>query len=181
MTRARVPRDGWVLLEMLLALTIFVFTAMTVLGSIAQGIAAADRTRARSQAVDLARSTMAKLEAGLGTMQNLAGPVPAWEPVADADTPLDSEVDFGFSDTPPPPSLWEVEIDSLPSQFSGLTQVTVTAIKRPAPDSDRVIASYTLHQLVRLMPEQPDDVGAIDDISGAASRGSRFGPAGGAP
>ncbi|MBK7406072.1 MAG: type II secretion system protein [Phycisphaerales bacterium] len=170
---------GWVLLEMILALTIFIFTALTVLGSIAQGIAAAERTRSHAQAVDLARSTMAKLEAGLGTMQNLAGPVPAWEPDAAPTDGADGPGAGGFSDTAPPPSLWEVEIDSLPSPFSGLTQVTVTVVKRPAPDSERVVASYSLHQLVHLLPERQDSVGETDPITTEGARGGRFAPTGG--
>lgn len=153
---------AWVLLELLLALTIFVFTAIAVLGAIAQGISGAERNRNQMQAVDLARSTMAKLEAGLGTMQNLAGPVPAWEPPLTAETPFEDSTGTGFSETLPPPSLWEVEIDTLASDFPGLTHVTVTAVKRPAPDSEQVVVSFTMHQLMRLGPDVQDSVGAAD-------------------
>lgn len=164
--RARAGR-GWVLLEMLLALTIFVFMSIAVLGSVTQGIAGAERTRDRTRAVDLARTTMAKLEAGLGTVQNLAGPVPPWEPPLGGEGLTDESAVFGFGDAPPDPSLWEVEIDTLPSEFPGLTHVTVTAVKRPVPESPRVVASYSLHQLVRLGPDTADAVGGADAIGSA--------------
>jgi type II secretory pathway pseudopilin PulG len=165
MTRVRSRGGGWVLLELLLALTIFVFTAISVLGAVSQGIAGAERTRDLAQAADLARSTMAKLEAGLGTIQNLAGPVPAWDPAAATDAEF-SELGAGSSDSPPLPSLWEIEIDTLASEFPGLTHVTVTAIKRPIPESERIAASFALHQLVRLGPDAAD---AADPLLGSGS------------
>jgi type II secretory pathway pseudopilin PulG len=172
-------RTGWVLLEMMVSLTIFVFVALTVLGAIGQGITAAERTRDRTRAVDLARSTMAKLEAGLGTAQSLAGPVPLWEPPLDADAPFDEAEDGGFSEIAPAPSAWEVEIDTIPSEFPGLTHVIVTAVKRPSPESEETTASYTLQQLVHLAPEVEDTVGELDDIAAGATRGAPVGgPAG---
>lgn len=178
MRTARDDRPGWVLLEMMVSLTIFVFMALAVLGAIGQGLSAAERTRDRTQAVDLARSTMAKLEAGLGTVQNLAGPVAAWEPPLDPEAPFDETAGFGFSEIAPMPSPWEVEIDTLPSEFPGLTHVIVTAVKRPSPESDRVVASYTLQQLVHLAPEVEDTVGEIDDIAAGAMRGAPSGGSG---
>jgi hypothetical protein len=162
---------GWVLLEMLLALTIFVFTAVAILGAVSQGIAGAERTRDRARAVDVARSTMARLEAGLGPVQSLSGPVPPWEPPPGDGAESESIADV---DGPPAQALWEVEIDTEPSDFPGLTHVTVTALKRPVPESERVAASYSLHQLVRLGPEIRDSVGALDAIgaAGAASPGA---------
>ena len=170
---------GWVLFEMMVALTIFIFMAVAVLGAVNQGLMSAERTRDASKAADLARSTMAKLEAGLGTVQNLAGPVPAWEPTLDADSgadvPFDESAPSGFSEEPPVDSLWEVEIETLPSEFPGLTHVTVTAVRRVSELSERVAASYTLHQLVRLAPETEDSVGELDDI------GASVAPPGGRP
>lgn len=164
---------------MMVSLTIFVFTALAVLGAVSQGISTAERTRDRTKAVDLARSTMAQLEAGLGTPQSLAGPVEPWEPEPDPDAPFDEHADLGFSDVAPPPSLWEVEIDTVPSQFRGLTHVIVTAVKRPSPESDLVSVSFVLHQLVRLAPEAEDTVGELDDIAAEAIRGAPSGPMGG--
>ncbi len=175
----RQSRCGWVLFEMMVALTIFVFTALAVLGAVSQGIATAESTRDRAKAVDLARSAMAKLEAGLGTPQSLAGPVLPWEPEPDPDAPFDEHADFGFSEVAPPPSLWEVEIDTIPSEFRGLTHVIVTAVKRPTPESDRVAVSYVLQQLVRLAPETEDTVGELDDIASEAIRGTPPAPTGG--
>jgi hypothetical protein len=126
--------------------------------------------------VDLARTTMAKLEAGLGTVQNLAGPVPAWEPQLAA-----AGEGTGFADTPPAPSLWEVDIETLSSAFAGLTHVTVTALKRPAPESDRIVASYSLHQLVRLVPDSADTVGGLDATGRVSMPADALGAQGGGP
>lgn len=158
---------GWVLLEMLAALAMFVMTALAVLGAIDRGLRSAERTRDQARAVDLARSTMTKLEAGLGTVQSLAGPVPAWEPglePVDPGAPFDESAAGGFSETPPAPSLWEIEIDTMRSEFPGLTHVTVTAAKRASPDGEAVVASWSLHQLVRLGPEGEDSVGELDEM-----------------
>lgn len=164
-------RSGWVLLEMMVALAIFVMTALAVLSAVDRGLSGADRTRNAARAVDLACSTMAKLEAGLGTPQTLSGPVPAWEPPLTSDGPFDESVPGGFSETLPPDSLWEVEVDTIRSEFSGLTHVTVTVIRRASPDSDVLLASYTLHQLVRLAPEGDDVVGETDEMSIGPARG----------
>ena len=169
-------RRGWLLLEMMIALAIFVGTAFVVLGSIGQGISAVQRTRERARAVDLARSTMAKLEAGLGTATNLSGPVPAWqasdEPADGADQ-FDENAVAGFADAPAPPTLWEVEVSTIPGQFPGLTHVAVTVVKHDAPDSDGVAISFTLHQLVRLATAPADSVGGVDALTTKAEKGAR--------
>ncbi len=171
-------RHGWLLLEMMIALAIFVGIAFVVLGSLGQGVASAQRTRDRARAVDLARSTMAKLEAGLGTPANLSGPVPAWapddEPTDDASVgagvgPAQS---VGFDESPRQPTLWEVEIDTLPSDFDGLTHVTVTVVKHDVPESDIAVVSYTLHQLVRLSAQADDSVGEVDALTREAIEGA---------
>ena len=176
-------RRGWLLLEMMIALAIFVGTAFVVLGSIRQGISAVQRTRERARAVDLARSTMAKLEAGLGTATNLSGPVPAWQASdasADADgaAPFDENAAAGFADAPAPPTLWEVEVSTLPGQFPGLTHVAVTVVKHDAPGSNGVAISFTLHQLVRLATAPADSVGGVDALTTQAEEGARSGSSG---
>lgn len=167
---------GWILLEMTIALTVFVFSAFAILGAMGQGVNRAERTRDQAKAVELARSALAKLEAGLGTPQNLAGPVPAWTPESDPGESFDENADVGFDESLPEPTLWEIEIDTLPSDFAGLTHVSVTAVKRPTPESDRVTASFTLHQLVRLSAGDADVVGDLDDISREAGAGVRSSP-----
>ncbi len=170
MRTARIAR-GWVLLEMMVSLAIFAMTALAVLAAIDRGLSSAERTRGQAQAVDLATSTMVKLEAGLGTVQNLAGPVPAWEPPLVSDGPFDESAPGGFSETLPAESLWEIEIDTIRSEFPGLTHVTVTVVKRASPDSESLVASYTLHQLVRLADAEEDVVGELDEIAIEAMQG----------
>lgn len=162
---------GWVLLEMMVSLAIFAMTALAVLGAVDRGLSSAERTRQQARAVDLATSTMAKLEAGLGTVQNLAGPVPAWEPPMVSDGPFDESAPGGFSEVPPAESGWEIEIDTIRSEFPGLTNVTVTVVKRPSPNSDSLVASYSLHQLVRLANPEDDVVGELDEMAIEAMKG----------
>lgn len=162
---------GWVLLEMMVSLAIFVMTATAVLSALDRGLSSAERTRDRAKAVDLALSTMVKLEAGLGTVQSLVGPVPAWEPPLVSEGPFDESAPGGFSETIPEDSMWEVEIDTMRSEFPGLTLVTVTVVKRAGLDSESLVASYTLHQLVRLGDEDADTVGELDDMAVEASQG----------
>lgn len=168
-------RRGWVLFEMMVALTIFIFTSIAVLGAVSQGLAAAQRTAYQSKAVDLARSTMSKLEAGLGTVQNLSGPVAAWEPGTDGEASSDGSFDesspANFADTPPEDSPWVVEIDTVPSQFQGLTHVVVTVVRHASAESDVVVASYSLHQLVRIAPKEDDSVGGLDEIGSSVPSG----------
>lgn len=171
MTRGVRTGGGWVLLEMMVALAIFVLTALAVLGAVDRGLTSAGRTRDYAKAVDLATSTMAKLGAGLGTVQSLSGPVPPWEPPLVSDGPFDESAPGGFSETAPVDTGWEVEVDTVRSEFAGLTHVIVTVVKRPNPDSESLDVSYTLHQLVRLGDEGEDVVGELDDMAVEALRG----------
>jgi hypothetical protein len=164
---------GWVLLEMLVALAVFTMTALAVLGAMDRGLRSAERTRDSARAVDLARTTMAKLEAGLGTVQSLSGPVPAWSPGLAGGAGFEDEAPAGFEESLPAESLWEVQIETRRSEFPGLTVVLVTAIKRAAPSSERVRASYTLGQLVRLGADEADTVGEFDDLGLTGPGGGR--------
>lgn len=163
---------GWVLLEMMISLAIFVMTAIAMLSAMDRGLSSAERTRDQAKAVDLAVSTMVKLEAGLGTVQSLVGPVPAWEPPLASDEGMfDESAPGGFSETIPEDSMWEIEIDTVRSEFPGLTNVTVTVLKRAGVGSESLVASYSLHQLVRLGEESEDTVGELDDMAVGVSRG----------
>lgn len=172
----RARRRGALLLEAVLAVSIFVAFSIAILGLVGDSASALARARDETRAADLARSAIAKLEAGIANARTLAGPVPRWE-----EDPTTREGDDasgpegeggGFSDAPPTPSLWELQIETDRSPFEGLTHVTVRAFKRASPDSDRTVASYTLRQLVRITADAEDRAGEEDALGEAARRGA---------
>jgi hypothetical protein len=114
---------------------------------------------------------MARIEAGLETPQTLNGPVRAWQPDEGAAAPDGGPRGSGVLDMAPADSGWELQIDTEPSQFRGLTRVTVKALKRASEGSDQTEASYTLRQLVRLGGKGEDTAGSADSLADEAKRG----------
>ena len=64
-------RTGAVLLELLVALAIFVIAATTLLGTFGDVLASIGRDTTTARAVDLARTRMSEIEAGLITVEDL--------------------------------------------------------------------------------------------------------------
>lgn len=159
---------GAVLLEVLLSLALLVAAGLTIIGLASQAAGSVERSRDRALALDLARSAMAEIEAGISRPETMGGPV-------------ESRVGVGE---------WGIEVETEPSQFTGLTLVKVRAIRYAAAGSEAEESSVTLQQLVRLGEETgagsaEDPAGADLGASGGASRpspdrpGQRPGPAGG--
>lgn len=176
MIRRPDSRGGMLLLEVVLAIAVFVMASIAILSIVRGGVDSLRHTRDAVRACDLARSAMARIEAGLDTPQSLAGPVPLWEDDAEA---WEADELLGgpggpatqFADAPPRPSLWEVEVETEPSSFPGLTAVTVRAFKRASPSSDTLTADYALRQLVRMVSKGDDKAGEPDELSERAGRG----------
>jgi hypothetical protein len=145
-------RRGGMLLEVILALAIFVVAGGAILNLISQTMTGLERSQLAARAADLARSAMAKIEAGIETAQTLNGPV---ERSAEGAASVGGEG-------------WELEIDTEPSQFRGLTRVTVNAVKRA---EDRLETEYRLVQLVRLGGKGEDRAGEEDAIAEKAREG----------
>lgn len=61
-------RRGSILLEVLLAIAVFAFAGVVVLGAMQETVAAGARAARRALAMDMARSRMAELEAGVGDL-----------------------------------------------------------------------------------------------------------------
>jgi len=130
-----------VLLECVLALALFVACGLAVMAMMDRAAASVAHTRDAEVAVDIARTAMAKIEAGIATPETLNGPVPAWR----------DENDATFDDSLPTGAAWNLEVNTEPSQFAALTKVSVRAY-RQLPGSEQELSSFTLHQLVRLGP-----------------------------
>lgn len=150
-----VRRRAGILLEVMVALAIFVAAAIAVLAMVDRSAASLAEARRQRAAVDLARSAMSKLEAGLATPETLNGPVPAWS----------EENSETIGDAPAAPSGWELRISTEPTSFAGLTLVTVEAV-RASQAGDRVLTSFTLRQFVRLAGSGPVAVSAEADSGG---------------
>jgi hypothetical protein len=159
--------SGAVLLETVIAVAMLLMAAITILGAVNQGMVVMERSRLALRAADLARSAMAEIEAGIATPETLNGPVRAEAaPTAtDGDEPPRE-----LSDSLPPETGWELEIGVSPAPFTGLSKVTIQALKRRG---EAIEASYTLHQLVRLTAEVDDRAGEAGDLSRESERGSR--------
>ncbi|MCE7973015.1 MAG: hypothetical protein DYG92_01630 [Leptolyngbya sp. PLA1] len=133
-------RRGGVLLEVLLALVLFVSAAMATLSLVDRLIENSYTLEQRRIAADLARSAMARLEAGLATPETLSGPV------------RPEEGDAGVAAI----SDWVLDVQTETSPFSELTNVSVTAMLAPGGDVEHPKTSFTLRQLVRLARRQPE-------------------------
>ena len=68
-------------------------------------------------------------------------------------------------------SGWELEVLTEPSEFEGLSVVSITAMRVDLTTGD-ISISHTLHQLVRLRDDTEDIVGEIDPLMEAAERGA---------
>ncbi len=161
-------RRAWVLLEVILSLSIFTMAALAVLSVMGQAARNVEIARMQVHGLDLARSAMARMEAGLKSAEELRGPAGAWsqfeaQPGAEA-----------FEDDLPEPTGWELEIETEPSQFVGLTLVSVTAMRRDEASGETSFATR-LTQLVRLSAAVEDSIGERDEISVEAERGARSG------
>ena len=185
MNSPRTHHRGAILLEVILALSIFVTSGLAILTLVTQSTSRLTAIRDNETAADLARSAMAQIEAGLATPESLLGPVPDWLETESGQAMVESELmrgaagggsggldmNVGTSEGPagaPASGLqgevddWVLEVESNPSQFEGLTTVTVTAVRGDGADAG--VVRYSLTQLVRLSSDEADSVGQFDPL-----------------
>jgi len=126
------PRAA-VLFEMLLSLSLFAGAAAFTLAAVRSAFHTLDQTRRRQEAVDLARSRMGELEAGLISLADLRGGA------------RDSRIEG-----------WTFDIKSSRTSFRDLTLVELT-VHEDAEAASSGQMSYTLRQLVMLRGENTPD------------------------
>ena len=141
-TRPR-PRTGAVLFEVVLAIALFVGAGAFALASVKSVFAALDRSRREQELVDLARTKMAELEAGMINMNDLRGEASASEGSASANERI-NKLAQGQG------SRWSLNVQASRTEFTGLTLVELTASETDVsvPEAERL--SYTLRQLMPL-------------------------------
>lgn len=113
-------RRGAILFEMLLALGVFTTAAALTLRATGHGLDAVRRAQERRLALDVARSKLAELEAGLVTLTQLRdGEVPS---LGSLEPPPFGETRPGGMDL----ARWRFDVRTEPTPFSGLTLVTLS-------------------------------------------------------
>jgi hypothetical protein len=127
---------GGVLFEVLLAVAIFAGAAAFTLGCMRSVLATLDRTRRQQQAVDLAQSTFAQLQAGLISIASLGD---QGNSIAEGD-----HHDRASSATSP---QFTIDVKVQRSEFTDLSLVELTVREQSTADD---AAHYTLRQLVSL-------------------------------
>jgi hypothetical protein len=153
----RVPPRGGVLFEVLLAVALFAGAAALALGCVKSVFSALDRTRREQEAVDIARSRMAELEAGLINLADLRG--------QSVDTIGSYTMQGSDAAGAVNPARWAVDVKTQRTEFTGLSLVELTVREDVPPsmadDVDRM--TFTLRQLMPLRRDdaeeyQPDEM-----------------------
>lgn len=148
-------RGGGILFEVVLALALFGGAAAFTLGAVRSVFDSFDEMRRREEAVDLARTKIAELEAGLVTLSDLRSGIV--EPASGAAR-----------------HAWTFDLKTHRTAFTGLTLVELTvredAASRGQPAEANPV-SFTLRQLVALRESDVPDY-EQDDMT-AAPRGRK--------
>lgn len=147
-------RRGALLLEVLLSIALFAGASAFALGAARSVFDALERSKRQQEAVDIATSKMAELEAALITVRDLRsqwmGQIGTYEPDLNFDASNDSR-------------YWEIDVQTYPSEFAGLNlvELTVTEVTDAMNDGINFVPmSYTLRQL---MPPREAEVEAYQE------------------
>ncbi len=157
-----IARRGALLLEILIALSLFVTAGSIILVSTTSMTAALSRSRDRQIASDLAVSKMAALEAGLTTAEQLNDTV--------VNIDLFSEDNSArLNAMPDKPARWRITVETEPSRFSPLTNVTIRILDARTGRSGTDVELAVLHQLIRLNASAPDEFESDPMLDGATA------------
>jgi hypothetical protein len=144
------PRRGAVLFEVMLSIALFVGAAAFAMAASRSMLGNLDRSLRQQQAVDLARSKMGELRAGLINLQDLR---------AQHMVGVGSLENFNEHAGAQP--LWLIEINTERSEHAGMTLVELTVFEEGPPD---VAARFTLRQLVQLREVEGEEAYEMDDL-----------------
>lgn len=153
-----IARRGALLLEILIALSLFVTAGSIILVSTTSMTASLARSRDRQIAADLAVSKMAALEAGLATAEQLN------DSLVDVELFSESEVEFNAE---MPQARWRLVVETEPSRFSPLTNVTIRVLDARSGSVGNETELAVLHQLIRLNASAPEEFESDPLLNGA--------------
>ncbi len=151
------PR-GAVLLEVLISLALFVGAGAFALAAMRTTFDNIERSRRDHMAVDLARSKMAEIEAGLVSLADLRGTLILEVGTVPA---VEEDADIGG---------WIAEVGTQRTEYRGLTLVELT-VREDRPEDDPQAARFTLRQLVRLREELAEEYEEDDLLRGLPETG----------
>jgi hypothetical protein len=146
-----------ILIEVMVATAIFVAGALAVIASLSRGQSALTLLREQERSMDLARSAMSAIEAGIATPTTLDGPVAGWEEQGGpfiATEPGNSSSQASRVD-----GGWELRILTEPAPVEGLMLVSLTAQRRGAAGEIQSGSVVTLRQYVPVRAEAKDRAG----------------------
>ena len=163
------PTRGGVLIEVVLAVALFVGAAGFTLGAMRSVFNAMNREDRRLLAVDLARSLLAELETGMINLSDLRGIIDGRiGSLRDSPGTMSANSDSGESGQPQP--LWRVEVHTERSRFPGLSLVELTVREtreqRELDDESGEMISVTLRQLMPLREAAPEEYKQDELIEG---------------
>ena len=159
-------RPGGILLEVLIALALFVGAALAILRAVSQADASVDRAAILQRAVDLASSRMAELQLGLISEADLLGDAGQSRSVFGA---------FEFAEAE---RRLRIEANMERSPYEGLTLVELRVL-----DSEQIALDggartiHTLRQLVTLRDPESETY-EIDEMLEGLPREAASGPGG---
>jgi hypothetical protein len=146
-------RRGGVLLEVLVSIALFIGAGAFALAAMRTTFDNIDRARRDQAAIDLARSKMAELEAGLVSLADLRG-----GPITDVGSVPVIDDRIGSID-------WVAEVRTRRTEYRDLTLVELTVREGGAVDDPRA-ARFTLRQLLKLRDFDPEDYEEDDLLRG---------------
>lgn len=133
----RACRPGVVLLDLVVALALFVVGGLAVLAQLDSGARRVIDAEHRVGAYGVARTALALLESGAMGDRELSGPASAWATPAAGSTSME------------PGAQWVCEVDLEPSSWPELSLATVRVRRVPAgAEADGQPVRATLRQLV---------------------------------
>ena len=143
-------RAGFVLLDLVIALALFVVGGLAVLTQMESGARRVISAEHRLGAAGVARSAIALLEAGAMSDRELSGPASAWAMPADALGSMGSMGSMGAAGaTGERAAAFFCEVELEPSQWPELSLAIVRVRRVPAgADADDWPVLATLRQLV---------------------------------
>ena len=128
-------KHGLLLLELVIALAIFVTVGTLIMSTIRQALLSTRNAQDLMRAEDFATSVLAMIESGIEVPDNLVGPLPEWDPESGYfDGAMSSASAMGFS---PVSESWAIEIETAPAGVTGFTSIVVTVSREDRP---RVVA-----------------------------------------
>ena len=138
-------RRGSILFEVVLAVALFVGAAAYTLAAVRSVFTTLDQTRRRQEAVDLARSKLAELEAGLISLNDLreGGTGASFADGRESANRGGKPVSGGDA-------KWVFDVKVHRSEFTDLTLVELTVREESPVENDSNAMSFTLRQLMAL-------------------------------